>query len=129
VIPAPSEQVIAAVHPGNEQARQELAQRLGREAKEKTYADIMEAVKQRGGSAFKVKDGVSYVGTVQLSSDGRFAIQDQGHGAVAIHDLSKREGQYVSGQKAQLTYRDGIGKDKVQGAEHELTRAHRGLER
>jgi hypothetical protein len=112
-----------------EEALQGLAQRLVCEAREKTYADIVEAVKQRGGSVFKIKDGVPYVGTVQLSPDGRFAIQDQGRGAMVIHDLSKLEGPYVSGQKAHITYRDGIGKDKLQGAEHERTRAHWGLER
>lgn len=102
------------------------AQRLAHEAKEKAYAAIVNAVKQRGGTIFTIKDGVPYLGPVQLSSNGHFAIQEQGRGAVVIHDLSKLEGSFVTGQKTEIIYRDGIGKDWLQRAAYEHAPGQRG---
>jgi hypothetical protein len=127
--PSPSESGKPAVQPQNEDTLQEHAQRLVHEAKKKTYAAIVEAVKQRGGTVYEIKDGVPYFGTVQLSPDGRFAIQDQGRGAVAIHDLSNLEGQYESGQKCEIQYRDGRGIDMRRGHQHGRATIHYGQER
>jgi hypothetical protein len=127
LIPSPSEPVKPMVRPPqNAEALQDLTQRLAREVKEEAYAAIVASVKQRGGTIFEIKNGVPYVGTVQLLPDGRFAIQDQGRGAVAIHDLSKLEGQYESGQECEIQYRDGRGIATRQRSQHERTPTHRG---
>lgn len=107
-------------------AGKDIAQCSAREAKEKAYAAIVASIKQHGGSVFETKEGVSYVGVVKLSTDGRFAIQQQGRGAVVIHDLAKLEGRYIDGQQAHITYRAGIGRDKLQALDHARTRSHGG---
>lgn len=129
LIPSTSEPQKSVALLQNDEEQHELAQRLAREVKGRAYAAIAEAVKQRGGKVFEIKDGVPYIGTVQVSPDGLFAIQDQGRGAVAIHDLSELEGSYVSGQQAHIAYRDGVGQDKLQGMEHERSHLYSGPER
>lgn len=98
---------------------QPAMQHLAIGSKERIYAEIAEAVKQRGGKVFELKEGVPYIGSMQLSPDGIFAIQDQGRGAVIIHDLSQLNGSYVNGQQAHITYYGGIGKDRLQVMDHE----------
>lgn len=86
------------------------------------YAAMVAEAKQKG-ITYDIKPGLPYVGLIkEISACGRFAIQDQGRGAVVIHDLAKLEGRFVRGQKAHITYRDGIGRDKLQGLVQERSR-------
>jgi hypothetical protein len=91
------------------------------DAKEKAYAAIVHEITQGGGTVYEVKAGMPYIGAVQLSKDGLFSIQRQGRGAVVIHDLSRLEGRYANGQVADITYRGGIGKDRLQGPKQGLS--------
>lgn len=84
------------------------------DAKEKAYSMLVESIKQRGGSIYEIKDGVPYAGTIELSADGYFAIQRQGRGAVVIHDRLKLNGPLAGGQYAEITYRGGIGRGRIQ---------------
>lgn len=114
LIPGPVVLSQAAQLVHDETVLQALAHKQ-RLAKEKTYMALLEDVKQRGGKVFEVKEGVPYVGSIQLSSDGSFAIQNQGRGAVIIHDLTKLDGHYANGQQVHIIYRGGVGKDRLQG--------------
>lgn len=91
----------------------------GRTVIDKSHAELVAATKKRGSKVLELKDGVPYIGPIQLSADGLFAIQSQGRGAVAIHDLAKLEGHYVNGQNAHIIYHDGVGKS--QDTERERT--------
>lgn len=71
-----------------------------------------------------VKDGVSYLGKIEISQDGGFAIQNIGR-AVVVHDLAQLDGSYTTGQKAEIRYTDGRGSDKLQGPQPERQRRQR----
>lgn len=104
-------------------------QQASRADKEKTYASLVDQVR-KSGSVFEPKPNVPYVGTIkEISQCGRFAIQDQGRGAVVVHDLENLEGRFVVGQKAHIIYRDGAGKDILPIFEKQQNRAHTGNER
>jgi hypothetical protein len=97
--------------------------------KEKTYAALVVQAKTQG-RVFEPKPGMQYIGAIkEISACGQFAIQDQGRGAVVIHDLSKLEGRFAVGQKAHITYRNGTGKGKLQTVGQERTGARSGAER
>ncbi|MNR84316.1 Relaxase/Mobilization nuclease domain protein [compost metagenome] len=93
------------------------------------YAALVEQAKARG-RVFEPKQGMQYVGSIkEISECGRFAIQDQGRGAVVIHDLVKLEGRFVVGQKASIMYRDRGSKDMLPTAEREANRVRLGTQR
>lgn len=84
---------------GKEEARKALALALAEQGKV-VRPDIVQ--------------NVPYLGTVQVSADRQFLIQDIGRNHVAIHDLAKLEGRYASGQKVEIRYQNGRGRDKLQ---------------
>ena len=93
------------------------------------YAALVKQAKTRG-RVFEPKQSMQYVGTIkEISECGRFAIQDQGRGAVVIHDLAKLEGSFAVGQKAYITYQDGVGKDMLPIIEKQPNRARSGFDR
>lgn len=77
-------------------------------AKAKLTADLQSL----GREVRKVEDGVQYLGKVELTADGRFAVQSLGRAAVVIHDLAQLDGHYISGEEAHIKYIDGHGQDK-----------------
>lgn len=95
-------------------AKKEAAKPEPAPDRDAAYAALVAEAKQKG-TVFDIKPGAQYVGPIkEISACGRFAIQDQGRGAIVIHDLAKLEGRYVVGQKANIAYRDGVGWDKLQ---------------
>lgn len=93
------------------------------------YAALVEQAKTRG-RVFEPKQGMQYVGTIkEISECGRFAIQDQGRGAVVLHDLAKLDGRFVAGQSAHIIYRDGVGTDRLAKLESQSLISHSNIER
>lgn len=86
------------------------AEELETAEKKASYAKTITEVHERGGKLLEVSGGMRYIGTLEITPDGRFGIQDQGRGDVVIHDLSKIEGEYRNGQKCEIRYSaDGKG--------------------
>ena len=82
------------------------------------------------GRVFEPKQGMQYVGSIkEISACGRFAIQDQGRGAVVIHDLTRLEAHVIAGQKASIEYRNGVGKDMLPTIEKKTNHSRFGTER
>jgi hypothetical protein len=99
------------------------AERPEAQIKEAAYQALVAELQGQGKDLRPVKENKGrYIGRVELSKDGRFAIQELGRGTVTIHDLAKLEGSYSSGQRADITYRDGRGTDKLQGQQQERSR-------
>ena len=71
---------------------------------------------------------VPYLGTVHVSPDRNFLVQELGRGHVAIHDLNQLEGSYTSGQKSEIVYRNGAGKDRLQEQPEQNRDNSRGFE-
>lgn len=77
-------------------------------AKSKLKADLQ----SQGREVRNVEDGVQYVGKVEITADGRFAVQSLGPAVVVIHELAQLDGHYSSGEQAHIRYLDGHGHDK-----------------
>ena len=77
-------------------------------AKAKLTADLQ----SQGREVRTVEDGVEYFGKMDITADGRFAVQSLGRAAVLIHDLAQLDGHFTSGEEANITYIDGRGQDK-----------------
>ncbi len=77
-------------------------------AKAKLTADLQ----SQGREVRQVEDGVQYLGKVEITADGRFAVQSLGRAVVVIHELAQLDGSYTSGEEAHIKYIDGHGQDK-----------------
>lgn len=77
-------------------------------AKAKLTADLQ----SQGREVRKVEDGVQYLGKVEITAGGRFAVQSLGRAVVVVHDLAQLEGHYTSGDDAHIKYIDGRGQDE-----------------
>lgn len=77
-------------------------------AKAKLIADLQ----SQGREVRKVDNGVQYLGKVEITADGRFAVQSLGRAVVVIHDLALLDGHYTSGEEAHIKYLNGRGQDK-----------------
>jgi len=95
--------------------------RLAAEAvKNEAYQVLTVVLQGQGKEVRKIKDSMLYSGKIiAITEDGRFAVQNLGRNAVAIHDLAQLDGSYTSGQGANIQYREGRGQDKLQGRQRE----------
>lgn len=95
--------------------------RLAAEAvKSDARAALAAALQGQGMEVCKITDSILYSGKIiEITEDGRFAVQKVDRNAVVIHDLAQLEGSYASGQGADIQYREGRGQDKLQGRQRE----------
>ena len=77
-------------------------------AKAKLTADLQ----SQGREVRTVEDGVQYLGKIELTADGLFAVQSLGRAAVVVHDLAQLDGHFTSGKEAHITYLGGRGQNK-----------------
>jgi hypothetical protein len=77
-------------------------------AKAKLTADLQ----SQGREVRTVEDGVEYFGKMDITADGRFAVQSLGRAAVVVHDLAQLDAQFTSGEEAHITYFGSRGEDK-----------------
>ena len=75
-------------------------------------AKLTADLQSQGREVRKVEDGVQYFGKVEITADGRFAVQSLGRAVVVVHDLAQLDGHYTSGEEAHIKYIDGWGQDK-----------------
>jgi Large polyvalent protein-associated domain 7 len=75
-------------------------------------AKLTVGLKSQGREVRTVEDGVEYFGKMDITVDGRFAVQSLGRAAVVIHDLAQLDGQFTDGEEAHITYFDSRGQDK-----------------
>ena len=102
--------------------------RAQEEAKHQSYLVEIQWVKEQGGTVVPIGESGSFFGPIlKISTDGLFALQSQGRGAVAIHDLSKLAGKYKVGQTCEVKYLDGTGIDKLQEPQRDRGNDGRGL--
>jgi Large polyvalent protein-associated domain 7 len=75
-------------------------------------AKLTAGLQSQGREVRTVEDGVEYFGKIDITADGRFAVQSLGRAAVVIHDLAQLDGHFTSGEEAHITYFGGRGQDK-----------------
>ena len=78
-------------------------------------AKLTAKLQGQGREVRAVEDGVEYFGKMDITADGRFAVQSLGRAAVVIHDLAQLDGHFTSGDEANITYIGGRGQDKKKG--------------
>ena len=69
-------------------------------------------LQSQGREVRSVEHCVKFVGKVEITADGRFAVQSLGRAVVVIHDLTQLDGHYTSDEEVQIKYLDRRGHDK-----------------
>jgi hypothetical protein len=75
-------------------------------------AKLTAGLQSQGREVRTVEDGVEYFGKIDITANGRFAVQSLGRAAVVIHDLAQLDGHFTGGEEAHITYFGGRGQDK-----------------
>ena len=75
-------------------------------------AKLTAVLQSQGREVRTVEDGVEYFGKIDITADGRFAVQSLGRAAFVIHDLAQLDAQFKDGEEAHITYFGGRGQDK-----------------
>ena len=75
-------------------------------------AKLTAGLQSQGREVRTVEDGVEYFGKMDITADGRFAVQSLGRAAVVIHDLAQLDGHFTSGEEAHITYFGSRGQGK-----------------
>ena len=78
---------------------------------------LVAELEAKGMTVRQVAERRVYSGKIKQVTQNGFVVQGLGRGAVVVHDLAQLDGDYINGQAADITYKDGRGHNNLKNPE------------